>query len=75
LAQAMSSTKLTAPASTSSVERTLRTRTSRMRSTLNPPFGPSAFGYFVLNSSADNFTRACACSSVTPGFKRPATPK
>ena len=44
---AIKSTKLTAPASTRSDERTFRTSMSRVRVTLNPWFGPSAFGYFA----------------------------
>ena len=53
LAQAISSTRLTAPASTISDWRALRTSTLRIGSTENPPFGPSAFGYLRLYSSAD----------------------
>ena len=75
LAQAISSTKLTAPTSTSSDERTLLTSTSRIGSTLKPLFGPSAFGNLRWYSSADSFSRAFACSSVTPGFKPAGRPE
>jgi hypothetical protein len=71
-AHAISRTKLTAPASTSSEERTFRTRTCCTGSALNPLFGCSAFGNFCRYSSAESWRRALACSSDTPGFSRPA---
>ena len=75
LAQAISSTKLTAPRSTSREDRTLLTSASRMGSTPKALFFPNTFGYFRRKSSADSFSRALACARVTPGFRRPATVK
>ena len=72
LAQAISSTKLTAPTRTRREERTLLTRASRIGSTLKAWFFPNAFGYFRRKSSAESFSLALAWARVTPGFKRPA---
>ncbi len=76
LAQAISSTKPTAPTSTSSDWRTRRTSTSPSRSTSNPFLAsPSAPGNWLSKTAREACTRARACGRVTPGFSRPATRK
>ena len=72
LAQAMSSTKLTAPTSTSSDCRTLRTMISCIASTPKPPCRPIALGKAARNSAVACCSCAFAAESVTPGFRRPA---
>ena len=63
---------MTATLITSRMGRTLLTKASWNGATENPPFGPRAFGYLVLYSSADSFSRACAWTSSMPGFRRAA---
>ncbi len=71
-AQAMSSTKLTAPSSSQSVGRTFATSASRSGSALKNVSRPSALGNLRVYSAAETFSRACACSRVTPRLSRPA---
>ena len=75
LAQAISRTKLTAPASTSRDERTLPTMASRMGSTLKLWLACSALGICARYSAAEVLKRALAWASETPGFSRPAALK
>ena len=75
LAHAISSTKLTAPTSTKSEVRTLRTRRSCISCTPKLPFGPSCCGNLARNCSAAACICAFALASVTPGFSRAAAVK
>jgi hypothetical protein len=74
-AQAMSSTKPTAPDSTSRLDRTLRTSRTPTGSTLKPEPGDMPLANFARKSAADVCSRARACSSVTPARSRPAVLK
>ena len=79
LAQAMRSTRLTAPSKTSSAFRTSPTIVSLSGSAVKLPCGPNrapaAAANFRLNCSAATFIAAFAFSSVTPGFNRAAARK
>ena len=70
LTQAIKSTKLTAPSSTSRIPFTLPT-TSALRGISETPVPLSASGYAAARFSAMRFMSARASSMVTPGFRRP----
>ena len=71
LAQAISRTNATAALRISSVGRAFLTNTCCIRSTLKPLFVPQRLsGTSRGIRRADSFSRACACSSVTPGLSR-----
>ncbi len=72
-AQAISRTSATALSRTQSVERTSLTSSSCRLCDVNAALRSSAVGYRWRYSLAESFRRACAWSSETPGFSRPAT--
>jgi len=74
-AQAISSTKLTAPTSTSSDVRTLLTMRSCSCCTPKLAFGPIAFGNFARNCWAAACICVLAIAIETPGFSRAAAVK
>jgi len=69
----MSSTKLTAPTSTSSDVLTLRTIRSCIGCTPKLLLGPMAFGNLARNCSAAACICVLAIASVTPGLSRAST--
>ena len=72
LAQAISSTKPTAPSSTSRARRTSSTIDSFMGTTATLSEGSIHLGLALRKRSPTTFISARACASATPGLRRAA---